>query len=374
MEGDESYLELSEFVNIEYSVGLIKAQALVRGWLVRKHLLEIQQLYEAIVNDIDGDSAMVSWSSGQLGYPVIRKCKANVQKPNTASERMVQNQRLQREKRWPHSSKKSLEDHRFIPTKETSETPGAATIQTRQTDSNNEILSTSEFSPCLETQFGTASTQTNERETTAEFALSPESRIVSDRIVMPSRLSCVKSDSHMVGTSSRMTSIAIQTDDVSFPGRHNSDIVSSKCQNPTHHYAQSEDAVKLADDDSIFTHQQNRSPSLITNTHDAVEISIGTGHTEEPQRVTPEVSEQREDENKDEYDLNKVVSQTEYSSPKEDKTVPGSPVSAGETSHNLPEDTAELEQLQKTTAMELLWVQQAIISRKHYLKLRQQIQ
>ncbi|GFR99665.1 IQ domain-containing protein C [Elysia marginata] len=70
MDADESCLDMEMS---DFSEEITKIQALIRGTLVRQQMAEIRELYEKIVQSIDGDETEVGWPSFSLSKPVIRK-------------------------------------------------------------------------------------------------------------------------------------------------------------------------------------------------------------------------------------------------------------------------------------------------------------
>ncbi|KAK7091300.1 hypothetical protein V1264_009003 [Littorina saxatilis] len=66
---DESCLDLSEIdVN-----DVIRLQAVCRGWLVRRELREAQTEFQEIVTELDGGTVSVEWSGTLLPYPHVVK-------------------------------------------------------------------------------------------------------------------------------------------------------------------------------------------------------------------------------------------------------------------------------------------------------------
>lgn len=371
------YYDCYEFS--EYILGIVKLQAVIRGWLVRRRLADIQELYQDIVRDLDGDGFLATWQSGPMSYPVVSKSKHK-----TLNIKTDRTRKTQEEAQTTRHINKIFENKKLVPIKGRVLDPHLVV--------NDTNISLSRSQPCLVGVQHSVETQTvsGELEIKSHTESSPtESCPLSSDILQQTSQYTVGHNDVM------MKCVSIQTDFCDSVKPQN--CLNKELKVTPHKCVQ-----------DVQTSPLNVSPQIhTTNTiHDFPKTSPEITDAErlstailDGQSTTQPVRSEYVEGSKPDIDV--ILQEEEIISfPAHDdvrsldtteragKDVTGSkdgsddsPIiehvnSRKETEllESLPEDKAELEQLQKTLAMELLWVQQAIVSRKHYLRLRQEIQ
>lgn len=362
MDADESHLEEIYSVCL---TDIVKVQAVIRGWLVRKCLLEIHQLYENIVADIDGGDMAVTWPDDRLAYPIMQK----------SNSKKISNSIASRYKGVKNNHETNIVNFKECETSNSN----------RNHNCGKKEVSSSQLRSSPTSNGGTLNSNFEYLNLNAEDTHVKNNLQASD-VSIQTHSSNLHQDPHnkkyeeeehssgIVNIQSEKTSkgicVAIQT---------KSDAnVQTDCDHTTdnsHKYKSQELSTKESHITSVDLQVHQSSPhSLNYVSHRKSNVDSPFEDENEDKGISESYSKDNHLKS-DQQKPHKIDASIQFEEEdSETGTEKYKDSEKGKALTKLPDDSSELTRLQKTTAMELLWVQQAIISRKNYLRIKQQLQ
>ncbi|XP_052096988.1 uncharacterized protein LOC127731991 isoform X5 [Mytilus californianus] len=396
MEDSEDSGEFEDLEIDEHHV--IKIQAWIRGDMVRKWFNEIRSEYEKLVSDIEkSKSVIVEWPNAALGMPRVRKhkLKRNVQEvpPNVSARNSPNIEFLRSSVKYSEvhaKSKDTTEVYHINSTRswnssdfsETSYKPVVQSLKHTESQGNSGVISnfthqslTNKINSC------TIETQTSMDEETLSVVERHQNNNPRETIGQPTRETTGQQNPV------RTFDMLIQTDDLPFyKEEKNIDLQTEKMCTQVHttnrqileqkinkfeNQLRTLNDVSLKDsvqDSSKTSAQNNKTPSQLGQKVGPISaLQFGGSPKQETVQLSSVTESQRgrrPSYHQESSVLTNVTSVWDsFSSDCKENT----------PSIVYPNDPKALRGMRKNVAMELLWVQQAIDSRKNYLKLKNQM-
>ncbi|XP_076456873.1 uncharacterized protein LOC143291125 [Babylonia areolata] len=353
-EGDETCFDVSVSDYDSNAVTLLQAQC--RGWFVRKKLKEAQVEFEQIVQELDGPAKRVEWTESVLPHPIVSReskrtrawknqdqrhvCKQTYESKSNTSEvtkQITESQCPKCAERTPvHTETESVVP--VISKPDSNKTQSDQEVQTEFLQTNKKQLEPKETNPSTNGKCETDAMDILpvkevicEKESDCQTSQNQDSVEDSVTVTVPKGLK-------------QHTAVSSDTDkgnpNVAFSlGSGSGTVASSASQQPSSQAAVSSDGLTVVTDPASESSSMRRIDSFHG---DQTSVWDSSSSVVQDHKTVKERSPETGLEETTEVKLRSL-------------------------------STEELVKQRQNVAMELLWVQQAIISRKKYLKLKMQM-
>ncbi|CAL1548099.1 unnamed protein product [Lymnaea stagnalis] len=318
IDGFDSYSYYESLVN-----NVIKIQALLRGHLVRKQISQLRHLYDDIVQNIDGQEMEVIWTNSILVHPIVRKCRKT--------------QRV------------------------------SATLPVNKVNGINEVLENLETITHVSVPENIQILPVLKGQDRSDPQISPK--------ILPSdpEKSSSKQKRNCVSIEVQIDSFELDdcTRKAFTKAEHKMESTQMQCQSLTEVQNVSM-GTALHDKSGVEMSKTN-----CRSVNESCSKSFGGSLPDLPSAPEGETIPLNEVHNKEMLPFDELPildSHTRVEEEQEKERRKRKVSLADSALYNLPESKEDLQNIKNTLAMELLWVQQAINSRKHYMRLKQGLQ